>query len=377
MENKSKYHRYQRQILLKEFGVVAQEKLLKAKVLVIGAGGLGCPTLQYLAAAGVGTIGIVDFDVVEISNLQRQILFSVEDIGKPKAKVAAEKLKAFNPEILIQTFNTKLQGDNALKIISDYDVVIDGSDNFPTRYLVSDACVLLNKPLVYGSVFRFEGQVSVFNFGEDKARTNYRDMFPVTPSPDEVQDCNEAGVIGTLPGIIGTMQANETIKIITGIGKALSNKLLTYGALENSFYEVEVFPREKSNLHLPKSKEEFLSTNYEWLCNRDAAEVKEISTEEFERMLDENNILVIDVRNDGELPELIDISHLKIPLHRLKENIPLIEEHMKVVVFCQSGIRSVKAAGLIFEATQHENIFNLKGGIIAWKKHQDRNMVPA
>ena len=227
MNNHKSYERYQRQILLKEFGIDAQQKLLQAKVLVIGAGGLGCPALQYLVAAGIGTIGIVDDDIVSLNNLHRQVLYTVNDIGLSKAEVAAEKLKALNDEINIISYNERLTNKNALALLMNMILLVDGTDNFSSRYMINDACVLLNKPLVYGAISKFEGQVAVFNIKDEiQIRAiNYRDLFPTPPKDDEVLNCAEAGVLGVLPGIIGTMQANETIKLITGIGKPLINTI--------------------------------------------------------------------------------------------------------------------------------------------------------
>ena len=237
MNKENNYNRYQRQIQLKEIGQLGQEKITHAKVLMIGAGGLGCPALQYLAAAGVGTIGIVDFDVIEMSNLQRQILYTVDDIGQSKAITAAKKLSLLNPEIIIDVYNVQITNNNALEILENYDIIIDGSDNFATRYLINDACVLLDKPLIYGAVLRFEGQIGVFNLADEttNSKTNYRDLFPKPPDLDSSISCNDVGVLGVIPGIIGTMQATEALKIITGIGKSLTNKIISYNALENTF----------------------------------------------------------------------------------------------------------------------------------------------
>jgi len=229
MDKEKLYERYQRQIILPDFGQEGQQKLLKAKILVIGAGGLGCPVLQYLAAAGVGTIGIVDDDVVAINNLHRQVLYSADDLGLSKAKRAAQILDQLNPGIRIIPYSERLTAQNALILFDEFDTIIDCTDNFSTRYMINDACVLMNKPLVYGAISRFEGQVAVFNFmrnGSDEA-VNYRDLFPNPPREDEVLNCAEAGVLGPLAGIIGTMMANETIKLITGIGEPLANQLLT------------------------------------------------------------------------------------------------------------------------------------------------------
>ena len=238
MDKKELYERYQRQIILPEFGEEGQQKLLKAKVLVIGAGGLSCPVLQYLTAAGTGTIGIVDDDVVALNNLHRQVLYSVGDIGSSKAERARHILHQLNPEIKILPYNERLTVQNALILFDEFDIIIDGTDNFSTRYMINDACVLMNKPLVYGAISQFEGQVSVFNFRqtENEEAVNYRDIFPDPPKEGEVLNCAEAGVLGALPGIIGTMMANETIKLITGIGEPLANQLLTYNALNNQVY---------------------------------------------------------------------------------------------------------------------------------------------
>jgi len=217
--------RYDRHIIIPEFGLESQKKLKAAKVLVIGSGGLGSPVLLYLAAAGIGTIGIVDFDVVDDSNLQRQVLFGINEIGKPKVEAAKRRLEALNPHIKINLYNVHLNSQNALEIIKDYDVIADGTDNFPTRYLVNDASVLLNKPNIYASIFQFEGQVSVFNYTNQKGETgpNYRDLYPVPPPPGLVPSCAEGGVLGVLPGIIGSLQALEVIKVITGVGETLSD----------------------------------------------------------------------------------------------------------------------------------------------------------
>src|SRR6266498_5008512 len=238
MDKKELYERYQRQIILPEFGEEGQQKLLKAKVLVIGAGGLGCPILQYLAAAGIGIIGIMDDDVVALNNLHRQVLYSVNDIGSSKADRAANILSQLNPKIKIIPYNERLTVQNALSLFNEFDIIIDDTDNFSTRYMINDACVLMNKPLVYGAISRFEGQVAVFNCKTDNEITtvNYRDLFPNPPREDEVLNCAEAGVLGVLAGIIGAMMANETIKLITGIGVSLTNQLLTYNALNNRVY---------------------------------------------------------------------------------------------------------------------------------------------
>lgn len=360
--------RYQRQILLKEFGKAGQQKLQEAKILVIGAGGLGCPALQYLAAAGIGKIGIVDFDVVELHNLQRQILYTVEDIGKSKAETAAKKLKALNPDICIDVFNLKITNANALNMIQNYDLVVDGSDNFVTRYLVNDACVILDKPLVYGAVLRFEGQVGVFNL-EDKythLKLNYRDLFPDSQEAAMALSCNEVGVLGVIPGIIGSMQAAEAIKIISGIGKPLSNKILTYNALTNSFYDIEISASDRDNTLYPKNAETFLNFDYDLHC-ASANTSNEITMEEFEKLRIANNSTFLDVRETEELPLVTEFKHLHIPLSRLKEELKNISLDKKLIIFCNSGQRSLQAVSLLRESLSSKEIYSLAGGIISWK----------
>lgn len=369
MNNNNPYERYQRQILLKEFGIVAQKKLSQAKVLVIGAGGLGCPALQYLAAAGVGTIGIVDDDVVSLTNLHRQVLYAMNDIGLSKAEVAASKLKQLNNEVTIITYNVRLTNTNAFQIISEYDIVIDGTDNFSSRYMINDACVLLNKPLVYGAISKFEGQAAVFNVQvSDERPINYRDLFPTPPKDDEVLNCAEAGVLGVLPGIIGTMQANETIKLITGIGELLNNKLLTYNALNNATYELNLSPNDESQKLIPKTEDEFLKIDYEWLCSPSNSEA-EINFSVFDEMMSQKDTIIIDVREQDEQPEVFEFEHLKIPLTELGIKSSDIQSE-SILVFCQSGKRSLQAAKFLNEVFHNsKKVYSLKGGILEWKKH--------
>jgi adenylyltransferase/sulfurtransferase len=265
MNNNYDHRQYKRQLILKELGKEGQDKLRRAKVLVVGAGGLGCPALQYITAAGVGTIGIVDFDLIDISNLHRQVLYTFDDIGKPKAETAAAKLRTMNPDAEILVYPITLTKRNALEIIAGFDLIIDGTDNLTSRYLINDTCVSLGKPFVFGAVWQFEGQIGVFNLSNENEgyTSNYRDLFPNPPDPSTSPSCIEAGVLGVLPGIIGTLQATEAIKIITGIGKPLANKILTYSALHNSFYEFHISPVEKVNGLMPSDENEFRNFDYE------------------------------------------------------------------------------------------------------------------
>lgn len=362
-------------MLLKQFGETGQQKLLQAKVLVVGAGGLGCPALQYLAAAGVGTIGIIDDDIVALSNLHRQVLYSVHDIGLPKAERAAFFLQQLNPEITIIAYNERLTVQNALDIIASFDIVVDGTDNFSTRYMINDACVLLNKPLVYGAVSQFEGQVAIFNQQNGEPSVNYRDLFPQPPGEGEIQSCEEAGVLGVLPGIIGTMQANETIKLITRIGQPLVNRLLTYNALNNQTYELLLSERKETASLMPLTAEAFKATDYESICSS-PAETFEINTDKFDQIIETSKVTIIDVREPGEYPDVTEFSHIRIPLSQIREKFPdTIED--TVVVFCQSGKRSLQAvqylAGVIGDS---KRVYSLKGGIVQWKKiHQEKEPV--
>jgi len=356
--------RYQRQIQLKEFGLQGQQKLFKAKVLVIGAGGLGCPILQYLAAAGIGTLGIVDHDVVELSNLHRQILYTVADIGRLKADCAAERLSQFNPDIEIIAYPLQLNNQNAPLILSKYDLVIDGSDNFPTRYMINDACVLLNIPLIYGALSEYEGQVSIFNVADpDGIRINYRDVFPNPPQPGEVLNCAEAGVLGVLPGIIGTMQAGEAIKLLSGTGEPLINQLLIYNLLHNQTYTIKLTPAEEKGG--PADLDSFLQTDYSWFCGikANAPEVMEMNTALFKDIINDDQYMIIDVREEGELPAASGFDHIHIPLSVIRKEIPKIVKE-KIVLFCHSGVRSSIAGELLMEAYPDKEFYSLKGGMI-------------
>lgn len=366
-EQSFSYERYRRQIILAGFGEEGQQKLQQASVLVIGAGGLGCPALQYLAAAGIGKLGVADDDVVSLNNLHRQVLYTTNDVGLSKAETAVKRLAEMNPDVQLVTHSFRLAAQNALGTIEPYNIVLDGTDNFATRYLVNDACVLLGKPLVYGAISQFEGQVAVFNEGENSV--NYRDLFPQPPRPGTVLSCAEAGVLGVLPGIIGTMQATEVIKLVTGIGKPLRNQLFTYNALTNESFVFALTAKEETAALLPKTRSEFEHTDYEWLCGNTNEPVEEIDADAFNQLLGNTGVAVVDVREQGEEPKVTEFFHRQIPLSVFNQNLRTIKEDT-VILFCQSGKRSQEAARLL-SATfgKAKKIYSLKDGIINWKAH--------
>lgn len=363
------YERYKRQIILRDWGLVAQEKLMKARILIIGAGGLGCPAIQYLAAAGVGRIGIIDYDVVELSNLHRQTLFNTEEIGLSKAECAAKKIRALNPGILVKTYTCRLIAANALQIFSDYDLVIDGSDNFATRYLVNDACTLLQLPLIYGAVYAYEGQLSVFNYAQDSLQplVNYRDLFPVPPHPADAPSCVESGVLGVLPGIIGTMQAAEAIKVITGIGQVLSPILLTYNLLTNNFYEIHISSHPNRNIYCPLNKGDFIAFDYEWFCQSKHVGL-EISPDKLRNLLNRGNVTVIDIREENETPTPIDLATLQIPESSFQAELLPDRNNDILVIICQTGKRSLKLCRLLKNKLTVREIYSLSGGVLGWNK---------
>jgi adenylyltransferase/sulfurtransferase len=361
--------RYNRHIILPKFGFAAQEKLKISRVLVVGSGGLGSPLLLYLAAAGVGTIGIIDFDVVDETNLQRQVLFDVDDIGKSKAEVAAQKIHALNPYIHVKVYKEKLSSGNALEIIGAYDIVADGTDNFPTRYLVNDGCVLSGKPYVYASVFQFEGQLSLFNYRNEKGECgpNYRDLYPAPPPAETIPDCASGGVLGVLPGIIGSMQALEVIKTITGIGENLSGKFLVYDALAASskIFSIKCDPDNPLNGDHPTITS---LINYDEFCKPSSNDIIEISAEDFLSLKNSGAIFqLIDVREPVEY-KLNNIDGDLIPLATITESLPKIDRKQQVIVHCQSGVRSKQAIALLQEKFGFTNLYNLTGGLEAYKK---------
>jgi len=306
-------YRYSRHIKLNEVGEEGQLKLKKSSVLVVGAGGLGCPVLQYLTAAGVGTIGVIDFDKIELSNLQRQVLFTTNDVGKNKAEVACQKLSELNPLVKFCVYPERLTTDNALELFNQFDIVIDGSDNFSTRYLVNDTAVITNTPLVYGAVHKFEGQVSVFNYQNGPS---YRCLYPEPPSPGTAPNCSDIGVLGVLPGLIGTHQANEAIKIILGVGKVLSGELLVINALTNETLKLTISRNLAEFDKVSERALEFKNFNYDVFCGIKQVE-DEIDASELKRLLTEQRISVIDVRESYEMPKFKELDAINIPLGRM------------------------------------------------------------
>ncbi|MEM9921752.1 MAG: molybdopterin-synthase adenylyltransferase MoeB [Bacteroidota bacterium] len=367
--SKEELSRYARHFSLPEFGMSAQQKLKTASVLVVGAGGLGCPLLLYLAAAGVGKIGIVDFDKVDDSNLQRQVLYGVQDVGKYKVEVARERVVSLNPHIEVVLYKEALSSRNALDTIKDYDVVADGTDNFPTRYLVNDACVLLNKVNVYGSIFRFEGQVSVFNYPlPDGGRgPNYRDLFPEPPPPGLVPSCAEGGVLGVLPGIIGSMQASEVIKVLAGVGEPLAGRLFLFDAAAFTSRVLQI--QKVSHTHAQIQG----LIDYEEFCGIPKAEeasYQRINVETFRRWQASGEAFVlIDVREPYEY-EAGHMGGKNIPLGRIADAIDQIPKDQKVVVHCRSGQRSAKAIKQLQELATFDQLYNLEGGIQAWQSFE-------
>ena len=365
--------RYSRHLIMPEVALDGQKKLKQARVLTIGAGGLGAPLAMYLAAAGVGTLGIVDFDVVDESNLQRQIIHGTSDIGRPKMESAHDRINDINPNVHVEAYEEALSSENALEIFKDFDVIVDGTDNFPTRYLVNDACVLMGKPNVYGSIFRFEGQASVFWAKEGPC---YRCLYPEPPPPGLVPSCAEGGVLGILPGAIGTIQATETVKLILGIGEPLVGRLLLYDALGMSFREMKL----RKDPNCPVCGENPSVTeliDYQEFCGipqanaqATADEVPEITVQELKKRLDNGeNLSVLDVREPHEY-EVANIGARLIPLNELPERLAELDRDVPLAVHCKTGGRSARAVKLLQE-TGFQNAFNVEGGITAWSEEID------
>jgi sulfur-carrier protein adenylyltransferase/sulfurtransferase len=372
-------NRYQRHLSLKGFGLDGQNKLKQAKVLVVGAGGLGSPVSMYLAAAGIGKLGIADHDNISISNLQRQILYSENQVGKSKAQETVERLKSLNSEIRYESIPSKLTSTNALQIISGYDVVVDATDNFPTRYLLNDACVLLKKPLVHGSILQFEGQLSVFNFEYEsgKRSSNYRDLFPVPPLPGSVPDCAQAGVLGVLPGIIGSMQALEVIKIITRVAQPLADKLLIWDSLEMSTTIISIKNHDTSaQIKSLIDYEDFcgISQDKNKSLKPNESVMKEVTVQELQRMKESGeDFQLIDVREPYEY-DICNLDGELIPMSEIPNNVDRIAKDKKVVIHCRSGKRSGDMLLWLEKNHNLSNLYNLKGGILAWAKEIDPEM---
>jgi sulfur-carrier protein adenylyltransferase/sulfurtransferase len=369
MNQTIQYERYQRQLILKGFGIAGQQKLQQARVLVIGAGGLGCPIVQYLVAAGVGHVGLADNDKVSLSNLHRQIVFGTEDIDSYKVDVVKRKMFSLNSDVDIRTWNERWTQLHCVQHFPDYDVIIDATDNFASRYLINDACVLLGKPLVFGAVSQFDGQVAVFNQlqADGSSSVNYRDLFPLPPANGEVLNCAEGGVLGVLPGMIGTMQATEAIKLITGLGTTLSNRLWNYNALTQEVFIMQLVPNPLSLQHIPLSEEQLISTDYEWLCGIPQKGIKEIDALEWKQNFLDH--LFVDIREPHELPRLdtlcssLGLEWMELPLSGLENNLScLIDRH--VVFVCQAGMRSLMAANMLMKASPDASVFSLKGGVL-------------
>ncbi|MGJ1409398.1 ThiF family adenylyltransferase [Sphingobacterium thalpophilum] len=355
--------RYSRHYALTGFGKVAQMKLLQAGVLVVGAGGLGCPALQYLVASGIGTVGIVDHDSVDISNLHRQVLYDSDNVGHPKAEVAAAKLRRQNPDVTIHAHSLILHPANAASLIEPYDIVIDCTDNFAARYLLCDACRLLDKPLIFGAIYQYEGQLAVFNVADDNGlKATYRHLFPIPPDPLEAPDCNTAGVLGVLPGLIGTLQATEAIKLITGIGTVLTNQLMTINILDNSSYTFTIPGDVPYDNSYPTTLDALRQFKYDHFCAAADQQVQNLRAEQLVTRWHAEDVLLIDVREAAEVPKL-PVDHIRIPLSELPRQLSKLARP-KLVFICQTGKRSLAAAQFVAAQDNHDHqIFNLEGGI--------------
>ena len=372
--------RYARHLIMPEVAMQGQKRLKAAKVLCIGTGGLGSPLSLYLAAAGVGTLGLVDFDIVDISNLQRQIIHFTSDVGRPKISSAEAKLTAINPELKIIRHELAVDSSNALDIFAGYDVIVDGTDNFPTRYLVNDACVLLGKPNVYGSIFRFDGQATVFSPPEGPC---YRCLYPEPPPPDLVPNCAEGGVLGILPGLIGVVQATETVKLILGVGRPLIGRLLLYDALEMTFREMKVRKNPKCPICGPNPTIHAL-IDYQEFCGvavasstpagANGSALEEIAPRDLQALLESKQPpLVLDVRNPEEIAICRIAGSTVIPLPELPGRLGELNSATSMVVHCKSGVRSAKAIALL-QGAGFTKLKNLKGGILAWIKDVDPSL---
>jgi adenylyltransferase/sulfurtransferase len=374
--SKDEVQRYSRHLIMPEVGMEGQLKLKRARVLTIGTGGLGAPLGLYLAAAGVGHLGLVDFDVVDSSNLQRQVTFTTADVGKPKSEAAKARLSALNPAIEIVSYETRLTSDNALELFRDYDIIVDGTDNFPTRFLVNDACVLLGKPNVYGSIFRFEGQATVFGYPGGPC---YRCLYPEPPPPGLVPSCAEGGVLGVLPGIVGSIQAMETIKLILGAGEPLVGRLLLFDALAMRFRELKL----KRNPDCPMCGDHRTITkliDYEEFCGIRGEEapamtdgILEITATELKARQDRGEkLFILDVREPHEY-QICNLNGKLIPLGELPRRVNELDSSVEMVVHCRSGKRSADAIHFL-QTAGFKKLWNLKGGVLAWADEVDPRM---
>jgi adenylyltransferase/sulfurtransferase len=365
--------RYSRHLIMPEVGMEGQQKLKAAKVLCIGTGGLGSPLVLYLAAAGVGTLGLVDFDVVDFTNLQRQVIHFTSDVGRPKLESAKQKIAAINPFVNVKAFETRLTSQNALELFADFDIIVDGTDNFPTRFLVNDACVFTGKPNVYGSIFRFEGQASVFAAKEGPC---YRCLYPEPPPPGLVPSCAEGGVLGILPGLVGLIQATEAIKLILGSGDPLIGRLLLVDALGMKFRELKLRKNPDCvvcGTHPTVTK----LIDYEEFCGIRGEEkpvnkcaVPEISVEELKRRLDaKEDFILVDVREPHEY-QICNLNGKLIPLNDLPRRVSELDPARETVVHCRSGQRSARAVNFLRQAG-FSKVSNLSGGILAWADRID------
>lgn len=363
------HERYARQYVLQGFGEAGQQKLQAARLLVVGAGGLGCPVLQYLVAAGVGHIGIIDHDRIELSNLHRQVLYDTADIGQAKAEVAARKLRPQNPDIEITYWVGQLKPTNAAEQLRSYDVILDCTDNFAARYLLCDACRLLDKPLIFGAIYQYEGQVAVFNVADAQGvKTNYRHLFPLPANSLEAPDCNTAGVLGVLPGMIGILQATEAIKLLTGIGVVLINKLMTVNLLDHSTFTFDIPPASpESSIH-PQSLDALKDFDYINSCASTTGQIQVITAADLVMHWHAADLQLIDVREIDELPRL-PVPHLSIPLATLPQHLEELN-HSRIVFVCQSGKRSLAAAQYYLErAIGKQQVFHVDGGIMVLKNY--------
>jgi adenylyltransferase/sulfurtransferase len=359
---------YSRHLLLQEIGEQGQLRLKNASVLVVGAGGLGCPVLSYLTGAGVGHIGILDADLVEKTNLHRQFLFGTSKIGQPKTEAVINHLQDLNPHIFFTEHFFRLIPKNAIDIIKNYEIIVDATDNFPTRYLINDACVILDKPFVSGSIDRFQGQISVFNYADYAGRKGptYRCLFPLPPSPKTAPDCSQSGVLGVLPGIIGNLQASEVIKMITGSGSILNGKVLVVDTLRSSFYSFALKRNEHAVEQATKLKENIINFDYDNFCQSTLSDsIKQISSKELsKKLISRDTIQLIDIRENG-CPDYIEGS-VNIPMSGLDKNLGHIKKDIDVVIYCDFGINSLITTKFLTDLG-FDNVYNLAGGIEAWK----------